>query len=164
MSSQEFHTLQRYAMKMLNDPDDRDELVLLAWQESIRLGPRSSMPLLVNFMKWRARENKRSIVGAHDGGKSLQDVWHHNPISLDPAIGHDKTPLSAFVSSYDRDPFGQCVVSRFEDDLSDEEQMVAKQIVAGYTDKESAQNLGLDVEVVKKMKSEVRQKAIEHLA
>jgi len=43
MSTQEFHTLQRYAMKMLNDPDDRDELVLLAWQESIRLGSKSSM-------------------------------------------------------------------------------------------------------------------------
>ena len=82
MSTQDFHTLQRYAMKMLKDPDDRDELVLLAWQESNRLGPKSSIPLLVNYMKWRARENKRSIVGVHDGGKSLQDVWHHNPISL----------------------------------------------------------------------------------
>jgi len=92
MSTQEFHTLQRYAMKMLKDPDDRDELVLLAWQESIRLGPKSSMPLLVNYMKWRARENKRSIVGAHDGGKSPQDVWHHNPVSLDGAAGYDITP------------------------------------------------------------------------
>jgi hypothetical protein len=35
MSTQEFHTLQRYAMKMLKDPDDRDELVLLAWQECV---------------------------------------------------------------------------------------------------------------------------------
>ena len=163
MSTQEFHTLQRYAMKMLKDPDDRDELVLLAWQEGIRLGPKSSMPLLVNYMKWRARENKRSIVGAHDGGKSLQDVWHHNPVSLDAAAGYDKTPISTVVSSYYRDPFGLFIVSGFEDDLSDKQEMVAEQVVAGYTDKESAQNLGLDVAVVRKMKAEVREKAIEHL-
>jgi DNA-binding CsgD family transcriptional regulator len=163
MSTQEFYTLQRYAMKMLKDPDDRDELVLLAWQESVRLGTKSSMPLLVNYMKWRARENKRSIVGVHDGGKSLQDVWHHSPVSLDAAIGHDKTPLSAFVSSYDREPFGLCVVAGFEDDLSDEEQRVAEQIVAGYSVKESARNLGLHVGTVRKMKAEIRGKALEHL-
>jgi hypothetical protein len=163
MSTQEFHTLQRYAMKMLNDPDDRDELVLLAWQESIRLGPKSSMPLLVNYMKWRARENKRSIVGAHDGGKSLQDVWHHNPVSLDGQAVRDDTPLKEFVSSYDRDPFGQCVVSGFEDDLTMKEQMVAEQIVAGYTDKESALHLGLTIAAFGIMKAEVRCKAIEHL-
>jgi hypothetical protein len=163
MSTQEFHTLQRYAMKMLNDPDDRDELVLLAWKESIRLGPKSSMPLLVNYMKWRARENKRSIVGAHDGGKSLQDVWHHNPVSLDTTVGDDKAPLSAFVSSYDRDPFGLCVVVGFEDDLSEKQQMVAEQIVAGYTETESANNLGLTIAALRMMKAEVRCKAIEHL-
>ena len=163
MSTHEFHTLQRYAMKMLNDPDDRDELVLLAWQESIRLGLRSSMPLLVNYMKWRARENKRSIVGVHDGGKSLQDVWHHNPVSFDAQAGRDDTPLKEFVSSYDRDPFGQCVVAGFEDDLSDGEQLVAEQIVAGFTDRESAQILGLDVGTVKSMKAEVQRKAMEHL-
>ena len=163
MSTQEFHTLQRYAMKMLKDPDDRDELVLLAWQESIRLGPKSSMPLLVNYMKWRARENKRSIVGAHDGGKSLQDVWHHNPISLDAQAGRDDIPLKEFVSSYDRDPFGQCVVSGFEDDLSERQQLVAEQMVAGYTETESANNLGLNIAGLRMMKAEVRCKAIEHL-
>ena len=115
----EFHTLQRYAMKMLKDPDDRGERVLLAWQESIRLGPKSSMLLLVNYMKWRARENKRSIVGAHAGGKSLQDVWHHDPVSLDAQAGRDDTPLKELVSSYDRDPFGSCVVSGFADDFSE---------------------------------------------
>lgn len=163
MSPQEYHTLQRYAMKMTKDPDDRDELVLLAWQESNRLGPKSSMPLLVNYMKFRARENNRSIVGAHDGGKSLQDVWRQSPISLDAVAGRSNAPLIEFVSSYDRDPFGQCIVSGFEDDLSDEQQMVAEQIVWGYTEMESAQNLGLDVGTVRKMKAEVRRKAIEHL-
>jgi DNA-binding CsgD family transcriptional regulator len=163
MSTQEFHTLQRYAMKMARDPDDRDELVLLAWQESIRLGPKSSMPLLVNYMKWRARENKRSIVGAHEGGKSLQDVWHHNPVSLDAVVAPGKKSLMDVVSSYDRDPLGLCVVSGFEDDLSEKQQVVAEQIVAGYTDKESALHLGLTIATLRMMKAEVRCKAIEHL-
>jgi len=150
-------------MKMARDPDDRDELVLLAWQESIRLGPKSSMPLLVNYMKWRARENKRSIVGAHEGGKSLQDVWHHNPVSLDAVVAPGKKSLMDVVSSYDRDPLGLCVVSGFEDDLSEQQQVVAEQIVAGYTDKESSHHLGITVAAMRKTKAEVRQKAVEHL-
>lgn len=162
MSTQDFHTLQRYAMKMLKDPDDRDELVLLAWQESIRLGPKSSMPLLVNYMKWRARENKRSMVGAHDGGKSLQDVWHHDPLSLDAAVGPGKKSLMDVVTSYDRDPFGLCIVSGFKDDLSANQRVVAEQIVAGSTDRESARNLGLTIANLRMMKAEVRCKAIEH--
>jgi hypothetical protein len=150
-------------MKMARDPDDRDELVLLAWQESNRLGPKSSIPLLVNYMKWRARENKRSIVGAHDGGKSLQDVWHHNPVSLDAAVAPGKKSLMDVVSSYERDPLGLCVVSGFEDDLSEKQQMVAEQIVAGYTDMESSHQLGITVAAMRKTKAEVRQKAVEHL-
>jgi FixJ family two-component response regulator len=41
--------------------------------------------------------------------------------------------------------------------------VVAEQIVAGYTDKESAHNLGLTVAALKMMKAEVRCKAVEHL-
>jgi FixJ family two-component response regulator len=67
------------------------------------------------------------------------------------------------VLSYDRDPFGQCVVAGFEDDLSERQQLVAEQIVAGYTDKESAQNLGLTIATLRMMKAEVRCKAVEHL-
>jgi len=83
MSTKEFHTLQRYAMKMVRDPDDRDELVLLASQESERLGKKASMPILVNFIKFRARDNNRSFVGTHRGGKSKMDVWSQSPVSLD---------------------------------------------------------------------------------
>jgi hypothetical protein len=76
MSPQEYHTLRRYAMKYANDPDDQNDLVLLAWQESTRLGTKAAMPLLVNFMKLRGRENNRSIVGAKRGGKSIRDIWN----------------------------------------------------------------------------------------
>jgi DNA-binding CsgD family transcriptional regulator len=43
------------------------------------------------------------------------------------------------------------------------EQKVAEQIIAGYTDKESANNLGLTVVEVRNTKGDVRQKAIQHL-
>ena len=162
MSTEEFHTLQRYAMKMVRDPDDRDELVLLAWRESERLGQNSSMPLLVNFMKLRARENNRSIVGTHEGGKSKIDVWSHMPISLDAPGQSGDAPLRDFVSSYDRDPFGQCVVSGFEEDLNCRQLRVAEQIIAGYTDLESANHLGLSYLEVRKVKGDVRRKALEH--
>ena len=81
----------------------------------------------------------------------------------DAVIGDDKTPLNAFVSSYDRDPFGQCVVAGFEDDLSRDQQKVAEQIVWGSTEKESALHLGLSIATLRMMKAEVRAKAIEHL-
>jgi hypothetical protein len=63
-------------MQYANDPDDQNELVLQAWQESTRLGEKAAMPLLVNYMKLRGRENTRSIVGAKDGGKSIRDMWN----------------------------------------------------------------------------------------
>jgi len=51
-----------------------------------------------------------------------------------------------------------CIVSGFEDDLSADQRVVAEQIVAGYTDKESANNLGLNIAALRMMKAEVRSK------
>lgn len=163
MSPHQYYTLQRYAMKMVRDPDDRDELVLQAWQESLRLGDRSSMPLLVKFMKLRAREDKRSIVGTTHGGRSIRDVWHSNPTSLNVPIADGGATLGDSVAGYDRDPFGQCVVAGFEDDLSDEQWRVAEQIVSGYNDTEAVRNLHMNAGEHRRVKVAVREKAIEHL-
>ena len=66
MSDKEYHTLRRYAIKFANDPDDQNDLVLLARQESNRLG------VCVNSIacELHGRDNKQSIVGAKAGGKS----------------------------------------------------------------------------------------------
>lgn len=162
MSPHQYFTLQRYAMKILRDPDDRDELVLQAWQESLRLGDRASMPLLVNFMKLRARENKRSIVGTKHGGKSIRDAWHYKPLSLSAPMVGDAT-LGDSVAGYDRDPLGLCVVSGFEDDLSNEQWKVAEQMISGYNDIEAARNLRMNPVEHRRVKMAVREKAIEHL-
>lgn len=44
LSPLEHCDLQRYAMKMVKEPDARDKLALQAWQERSRLGDRESMP------------------------------------------------------------------------------------------------------------------------
>jgi hypothetical protein len=162
MSPQEFTMLKRYSMKHARDVDDQDDIVLQAYAEGLRLGEKRSMPLLVTFMKLRGRENNRSFVGTKLGGKSVRDVWHHKPVSLNTPIDGNAT-LGDFVVSHDRDPFGQCVVAGFQSDLSQEERLVADQMVSGYTDVEAARNLRLTPTELRRVKSAVREKAIEHL-
>jgi len=163
MSPQEFSTLKRYSMKYARDVDDQDDLVLQAYEEGVRLGPKRSMPLLVNFMKLRARENKRSIVGTKHGGKSIRDAWHYNPTSLNAPIADGGATMGDCVAGYDRDPLGLCVVSGFEDDLSNEQWKVAEQMVSGYNDTEAVRNLHMNPTEHRRVKMAVREKAIEHL-
>jgi len=163
MSPQEFTTLKRYAMKMARDEDDRDELVLQAYEEGVRLGKKRSMPLLVNFMKLRSREMNRSFVGAKLGGKSIRDVWHHKPVSLSKPIDDSSHTLRDFLASCAEDPHGLCLVSEFEEALSINESEVAWEIVAGYTERESTDRLGVGYEQFRKLKQVVRNRAIGYL-
>jgi hypothetical protein len=121
MSPQEFSTLKRYSMKYARDVDDQDDLVLQAYEEGVRLGEKRSMPLLVNFMKLRGKERHRSFLGTKHGGKSIRDAWHYNPTSLNAPIADGRATLGDSVAGYDRDLLGLCVVSGFEDDLSEEQ-------------------------------------------
>ena len=144
-------------MKYARDEDDLDELVLQAYEEGVRLGEKRSMPLLVNFMRMRGKENSRSIAGAKAGGKSIRDAFHQKPISLDATLGD-------FTSSYYSDPFGLTVVAGFDDDLSEMESAVAEQMVSGYTDIETCRTVSLNRKELLAVKSVVRQKAMEHLS
>jgi hypothetical protein len=164
MSPQEFGTLKRYAMKMARDEDDRDELVLQAYEEGVRLGQRRSMPLLVNFMKLRSREMSRSFVGAKLGGKSIRDIWHQKPVSPCKPIDSNSHTLGDFLASCAEDPYGLCLVSEFEEALNIKESEVGWEIAAGYTERESAHRLGLGHEQFRRLKAVVRNKAIEYLA
>jgi hypothetical protein len=163
MSPQEFSTLKRYSMKYARDVDDQDDLVLQAYEEGVRLGEKRSMPLLVNFMKLRGKERHRSFLGAKCGGKSIRDAWHYNPTSLNAPIADGGATLEDSVGGYDRDPFGQCVVAGFEDDLSNEQWKVAEQMISGYNDTEAVRNLHMNPAEHRRVKLAVREKAIEHL-
>ncbi len=163
MSNKEYYTLRRYAMKFVNNEDDQNDLVLLAWQESIRLGEKASMPILVNFMKLRGGENKRSIVGAKAGGKSIRDAWHQKPVSLSKPVEGGST-LMDFLISAEYNPFGMTVVHELEESLSSEERMVAEEIVAGYSEREAVDRQDIKHEQFRKLKQIVRNKALQHLA
>ena len=151
-------------MKFANDEDDQNDLALLAWQESVRLGDRASMPILVNFLKLRSREMNRSFVGAKCGGKSVRDVWHQKPLSLRKVIIDSSRTLGDFLSSCAEDPYGLCRCSEVEEALDMEEEAVAGMIVAGYTENESVDRLGVGYEQFRKLKQVVRNKAMEYLA
>ncbi len=163
MSNKEYYTLRRYAKKYTSDPDDQNDLVLLAWQESVRLGERASMPILVNFLKLGARENLRSIVGAKAGGKSIRDAWHQKPVSLNKSIDAEGHTLIDFMASCAEDPFGLCLVNEFENALDEAEAAVAGEIVAGYSQQESLARLGVGYGQFRRLKQVVRTKAVEHL-
>jgi hypothetical protein len=80
MSPQEFSTLKRFAVKYAKDEDDQDELVLQAYEEGVRLGEKRSMPLLVNFMKMRGKENickELLAVKSSVRHKALQHLARH---------------------------------------------------------------------------------------
>jgi hypothetical protein len=118
-------------MKYARDVDDQDDLVLQAYEEGVRLGPKRSMPLLVTFMKLRGKERHRSFLDPKHGGKSIRDAWYQKPLSLSALMNGDAT-IGDLVASFDCDPLGLCVVSRFGDDLSTEESKVAEQMISGH--------------------------------
>jgi hypothetical protein len=163
MSPQEFSTLKRYSMEYARDIDDQDDLVLQAYEEGVRLGPKRSMPLLVNFMKLRGKERHRSFLGAKYGGKSIRDAWHYNPVSLSAPVGNGNATLGDFVAGYDRDSLGQCIVAGFEGDLTTEQSKVAEQMISGYNDTEAIRNLCMNPLEHHRVKMAVREKAMKHL-
>jgi hypothetical protein len=165
MSPQDYHTLRRYAMKYANDADDQNELVLMAWQESNRLGHKSCIPILVNYMKLRGRNHDRSIVGAKFGGKSIRDIWNRSTrMPPEMLVDDEHSNLLECIGSLESNPFGMCVVQGYRDALSGAESRVAEQMVAGYTEKEGAKRARMEVPEFRRVKEVVRKKAMEHLA
>jgi len=164
MSPQEYYTLKRYAMKMSSDVDDQDELVLLAWQESLRLGKRATMPLLVNFMKLRARSCDRSIVGAELGGKSKMDVWDQNPVSLSKPVDKDeKDTLGDFLRSPYFSPFDTTVTNQFVESMDGQLRAVLGDLNAGFTHREILRRQKLTPHEFYRLREVLKEKATEYL-
>ena len=101
MTNQEFTTLMSYARVFAHTEDDTDELLLLAYQESLRLGTRCRFALLVNYMRLCARGiSDRSFLALDQAGKSRLDAFNKGKCYLSDAIAI----LSAGASR--SDPFG----------------------------------------------------------
>ncbi|MGA2625113.1 MAG: hypothetical protein ABSF91_14745 [Bacteroidota bacterium] len=134
----------------------------MAWQESQRLG-KVEIPLLINFMKLRARELfKRCAFGAKVCGKSSQDVRYFKPTSMD-AVGRDGFSLNDTLGSYSYDPLGMCVVNDFQDSLTEIEEKIADRLTAGYNATEIGKNLGLTRKMFLDAKARVQDKAVAYL-
>jgi len=165
MTQQVHNILWHYTEKLTRDPDDRDELVLMAWRESERLGARSSIPLMINCMKLRAREMKtRCALGTKISGKSIRDAWNHDRVSLNkPVGGVGKFTLEDTLGSYYWNPLSTCIVNDFADALPKQERDVADCIVAGYPEREAVKRLGISKYDYRAVRERVKEKAMEYL-
>jgi hypothetical protein len=165
MTKQTFQTLHHFTEKLTRDPDDRDELVLMAWQESLKLKERSSIPLMINHMKLRALEiGKRCALGAKISGKSQRDALNHERISLNqPYAGEPSCTLEDTLVSYGQSPLNICIVNQFFDACDDSERALAEAKLAGYSDVECLQLMGLQRPQFERLKLAVREKAVEYL-
>lgn len=156
--------LWHFTEKLTRDPDDRDELVLMAWKEMKHLGDRATIPLLINHMKLRAKEmDTRCALGAKISGKSIRDVWHKKPVSLSQPIDGTGFTLGDTIASYSYDPLDMCIVNDFDEALPELEHAVADSIVSGYSGAETSRTLGLSRERFVQTRQNVREKALEYL-
>ncbi len=77
MTTQEFSILKSYARTFAHTEDDADDLLLLAYQESLRLGVKCTMALLVNFIRLSAKSiAERSVLPLDEVGKSRLDAFN----------------------------------------------------------------------------------------
>ncbi len=165
MTQQTHNILWHFTEKLTRDPDDRDELVLMAWKESQKLGSRASIPLMINIMKLRAREMKqRSALGSDISGKSVRDAWNHDRVSLNkPVGGVERFTLEETLGTYYWNPLSVCIVDDFAAALPEQERAVADCIIAGYTEDESMRRLGLSKCAYRAAKQKVKEKALKYL-
>jgi hypothetical protein len=165
MTQQTHNTLWHFTEKLTRDPDDRDELVLMAWQESLKLNERSNISLMINHMKLRALEiGKRCALGAKISGKSQRDALNHDRISIkQPYAGEAACTLEDTLVSYGQSPLNICIVNDFFDACNDLEKQVVDAKVAGYSEAEIMQLMNMQRPQFERLKLAVREKAVEYL-
>ena len=165
MTQTVFNTLWHFTEKLSRDPDDRDELVLMAWKEMERAGGKADIPWLINVMKLRSREmNKRCALGAKLSGKSQRDAMNHDRISLNKTIDTEKKfTMGDTITSVAYDPLSMCIVREFEESLPELEHSVAEGMVSGYNANEISRTLGISRDGFLQARQSVQEKAVEYL-
>jgi len=165
MTQQTHNILWHFTEKLTRDPDDRDELVLMAWRESEKLGARSTIQLMINIMKLRSREmKKRCALGTKISGKSVRDAWNHDRVSLNkPVGGTGRFTLEDTLGTYYWNPLSICIVNDFTEALPEQERAVADCIVAGYTEDEASRRLRISKCAYRAAKQKVKEKAVKYL-
>ena len=117
MSPFPYDQLWHYSEKFSRDPDLRQDLVLMAFQQDKRFGERSEIRLLKHYMKYRAKEvHNRNSLGKAIGGKSKRDMWRMERLSIHKPLPEGSLfPIVDMLPSATFDPFGITVVNEFSE-------------------------------------------------
>jgi hypothetical protein len=163
MTTQEYVTLKSYARIFAQTADDADELLLLAYQESLRLGSKSTLALLINFMRLCSRSiSERSILPLDEVGKSRFDVFNKEKVSLSNS-NFDDSNLEEVISSDSSNPFDEYVANEFTSSLNEQEGKVLSELVAGYSVREICKDIHISSKTFEKIRSSLKVKAGKHL-
>ena len=163
MTNQEVITLMSYARVFAHTEDDADELLLLAYQESLRLGTRCTFALLVNYMRLCARSiSDRSFLALDEAGKSRLDALNKGKCYLSDPIADDST-LENVIASDSTDPFDDYVSVEFINSLNPCEKKVLSELTAGYSVREICRDLHMSSKTFEKVRTSLRLKAGKHL-
>lgn len=168
MTAQEFSILKSYARTFAHTEDDADELLLLAYQESLRLGERCSIALLINFMRLTAKSiNERSILPLDEVGKSGFDAFNKEKFFLSESICNDGLEndgtLGDLISSDASNPFDEYVATEFVSSLNEGERNILSDIMAGYSVREICKKLHISSKTFENIRTHLRMKARSYL-
>ena len=158
MTTWEFVTLKSYAQIFAHTEDDSDELLLLAYQESLRLGSKCTPALLINYM----RICDRSILTLDEAGKSRLDAFNKGRCYLSEPISDDST-LENVIALDSADPFDDYVSQEFVCSLNDRERKVLSQLTAGYSVREICKDLHISSKTIEKVRASLRSKVGSYL-
>lgn len=163
MTTQDFLTLKSYARIFAHTEDDEDELLLLAYQESLRLGSKSALALLINYMRLSAKSIcERSILPLDEVGKSRLDAFNKEKISLSK-FNADDSNLEEVLSLDSCNPFDDYVANEFTSSLNRREEKVLSELVAGYSVREICSGLHISSKTFENVRASLRTKAGKHL-
>ena len=162
MTTQEFVTLKSYARFFAHTEDDADELLLLAYQESLRLGSKCTLALLINYMRLCAKSIcDRSILALDEVGKSRLDAFNKGKCYLsDPIV--DDSILENIIASNSTDPFDDYVSQEFVCCLNERERQVLSELTAGYSVREICKDLRMSSKTFEKVRASLQLKAGKH--
>ncbi len=141
MTTREFVTLKSYARFSAHTEDDADELLLLAYQESLGLGSKCALALLINYMRLSAKSiSGRSILPLEDVGKRRLEAFNKEILSLSEKDS-DNQVLDEVIASDSCIPFDDYVAKEFTSSLNERERKVLSELVAGYSVREICKEL-----------------------
>jgi DNA-binding NarL/FixJ family response regulator len=163
MTTHEFSVLKSYARIFAHTEDDEDELLLLAYQESLRLGSNCPLALLINYMRLSAKSIwERSILPLDEVGKSRLDAFNKEKVSLSKS-NSDESNLEEVLSSDSSNPFDDYVADEFACSLNERERNILSELIAGYSVREICSELRISSKTFEGVRASLRSKAGKHL-